>query len=162
MTEPTTEPLSARDLEAFVAACDHRTMQGAAFALNLTQSAKLPVHPDPFSGMRCWHQKVRVRPAEPGDEYGDVFVDFMRARNVYRKWLALTRPAIGELRRPIWLFRPVKPALSAYALPDDDRTRALRDAEERAEPVHPDAFADLVDWDSAVAWGPLGPGGSGR
>ena len=29
----------------------------------------------------------------------------------------VARPASGELRRPIWLFRPVKPVLDAYALP---------------------------------------------
>lgn len=122
------------------------------------QNITFPVHPDPISGMHCWHQKVRVRPAEPGDEYSDIFVDFARARDVYRKWLALTRPAIGELRRPIWLFRPVKPTLAAYALPDDDRTRALRDAAEQSETVHPDTFAELVDWDPAQVWGPLAGG----
>ena len=40
------------------------------------QNLTFPVHPDPISGMHCWHQKVRVRPAEPGDQYGDIFVDF--------------------------------------------------------------------------------------
>lgn len=119
------------------------------------QNITFPVHPDPISGMHCWHQKVRVRPAQPGDQYADIHVDFARARAVYRKWLALTRPATGELRRPIWLFRPVKPALAAYALPDDNRTRTLRDAATRAAPIHPDRFAELVDWDPAETWGPL-------
>jgi len=118
------------------------------------QNITFPVHPDPISGMHCWHQKVRVRPAQPGDQYADIHVDFARARAVYRKWLALTRPATGELRRPIWLFRPVKPALAAYALPDDDRTRTLREAATRAAQVHPDRFAELVDWDPAETWGP--------
>ena len=27
------------------------------------QNITFPVHPDPISGMHCWHQKVRVRPA---------------------------------------------------------------------------------------------------
>jgi hypothetical protein len=105
--------------------------------------------------MHCWHQKVRVRPAEPGDRYADIRVDFERARAVYRRWLELTRPASGELRRPIWLFRPVKPQLSAYALPDDERTRAARAEAERRQAVHPDRFAELVDWSPADVWGPL-------
>jgi anaerobic selenocysteine-containing dehydrogenase len=116
------------------------------------QNIAFPVHPDPVSGMHCWHQKVRVRRAEPGDRYADIHVDFARARSVYRKWLALARPAAGELRRPIWLFRPVKPQLDAYALPDDERTRAARAAAEQPRP-HPDAFADRVDWSPAEVWG---------
>ncbi len=82
------------------------------------QNITFPVHPDPISGMHCWHQKVRLRAAEAQDSYADIHVDFRRARDVYRKWLALARPAIGELRRPIWLFRSVKPVLEAYHLPD--------------------------------------------
>jgi anaerobic selenocysteine-containing dehydrogenase len=119
------------------------------------QNITFPVHPDPISGMHCWHQKVRVRPAAPDDRYADIFVDFARARDVYRKWLELTRPATGELRRPIWLFRPVKPKLSAYALPDDEQARALRAAAGRRADVHPDRFADLVDWSPREVWGPL-------
>jgi anaerobic selenocysteine-containing dehydrogenase len=126
------------------------------------QNITFPVHPDPISGMHCWHQKVRVRPAAPDDRYADIFVDFARARDVYRKWLELTRPATGALRRPIWLFRPVKPQLSAYALPDDEQARALRAAAARRAVVHPDDFADLVDWSPSEVWGPLngvpGPG----
>jgi hypothetical protein len=119
------------------------------------QNITFPVHPDPISGMHCWHQKVRVRPAATGDRYGDIFVDFARARDVYRKWLALTRPATGELRRPIWLFRPVKPQLAAFRLPDDEQRRALVTAAEAHAVVHPDSFADLVDWSPAETWGPL-------
>ncbi len=83
------------------------------------QNITFPVHPDPISGMHCWHQKVRVRRSEPDDQYGDIFVDFAKSRDVYRKWLTLTRPASGELRRPIWLFRPVKPTYDTYLLPRD-------------------------------------------
>jgi len=119
------------------------------------QNITFPVHPDPVSGMHCWHQKVRVRPAEPGDRYADIYVDFDRARAVYRKWLALARPASGELRRPIWLGRPVKPTLAAYALPDDERTRAAREQAARRAPVDPDALANLVNWSPAKLWGPL-------
>jgi anaerobic selenocysteine-containing dehydrogenase len=118
------------------------------------QNITFPVHPDPISGMHCWHQKVRVRPAAHDDRYADIFVDFARARDVYRKWLELTRPATGDLRRPIWLFRPVKPQLSAFALPDDEQGRALRSAAETRPMVHPDSFADLVDWSPAETWGP--------
>jgi hypothetical protein len=118
------------------------------------QNITFPVHPDPVSGMHCWHQKVRVRPALPTDRYGDVHVDFSRARAVYRKWLTLARPATGELRRPIWLFRPVKPQLDAYALPDDERTRALRERAAAGPPPAADDLAGLVDWDPAAVWGP--------
>ena len=54
----------------------------------------IPVHPDPISGMHCWHQAVRVRKAEPGDRYGDVSVDTARARRAYGEWLSRARPAI--------------------------------------------------------------------
>ena len=60
------------------------------------QNITFPVHPDPISGMHCWHQKVRVRPAARRSLRGH-HVDFARARQVYRKWLALARPASGEL-----------------------------------------------------------------
>ena len=40
------------------------------------QNLTFPVHPDPVSGMHCWHQKRRGRRARrPSDRYGDVFVD---------------------------------------------------------------------------------------
>ena len=120
------------------------------------QNITFPVQPDPISGMHCWHQKVRVRPAEPGDQYADIHVDFEKSRGVYRKWLGLTRPATGALRRPIWLFRPVKPVLDAYALPDDERTLAFREEDfEARRRIDPDRLADLVDWSPAEVWGPL-------
>jgi anaerobic selenocysteine-containing dehydrogenase len=118
------------------------------------QNMTFPVHPDPVSGMHCWHQKVRVRPAAPGDEYADVHVDFAKARAVYRKWLGLARPAAGSLRRPLWLFRPVKPVAAAYALPDDERTRSARAAAAAERPSALD-LAALVDWDPATVWGAL-------
>jgi anaerobic selenocysteine-containing dehydrogenase len=85
------------------------------------QNLTFPVHPDPVSGMHCWHQAVRVRPAEPGDAHGDISVDTEKAHQVYRRWLARARPATesspnGE-RRPYWLLRPLKPARHAYRLP---------------------------------------------
>ena len=82
------------------------------------------------------------------------------ARAVYRKWLALARPAAGELRRPIWLFRPVKPVLDAYALPQDERTAVARAAADRERPDARE-LAHLVDWDPAATWGALPePGGA--
>jgi hypothetical protein len=68
--------------------------------------------------MHCWHQKVTVTRAPPGDRYGDVWVDTRRSREVYRRWLALARPPRGALRRPLWLLRPFRPAVEAYRLPD--------------------------------------------
>ena len=89
------------------------------------QNLTFPVHPDPVSGMHCWHQAVRVRAAEPGDRHGDVSVDTEKARAVYRRWLEHARPATssspnGE-RRPYWLLRPLKPAREAYRLPSAPR-----------------------------------------
>jgi len=85
------------------------------------QNLTFPVQPDPISGMHCWHQAVRVGPARPGDAFGDVVVDTAKARDVYRRWLALTRPADrfspDGTRRPSWLMRPLRPADAAWALP---------------------------------------------
>jgi anaerobic selenocysteine-containing dehydrogenase len=75
------------------------------------QNITFPVHPDPISGMHCWHQKVRIEKAHPEDHYGDIFVDTEKSMQVYREWLKMTRPAPGPggLRRPLWLGRPLKP-----------------------------------------------------
>jgi anaerobic selenocysteine-containing dehydrogenase len=80
------------------------------------QNLAFPVHPDPLSGMHCWHQKVRLAPVEPGDEYGDVVVDTRRSREVYREWLVGTRPGPNAqgLRRPEFMMRPVKPKRRAF------------------------------------------------
>lgn len=87
------------------------------------QNLTFPVHPDPVSGMHCWHQKVTVSPAQPNDRYGDIFVDTNRSHAVYKEWLAMTRPAKqvspDGLRRPHWLLRPFRPQRSAYRLPND-------------------------------------------
>ncbi len=82
------------------------------------QNLAFPVHPDPISGMHCWHQKVVVAKARPDDRYGDVFVDTARSMEVYREWKALTRPAPGPgaLRRPLWLDRPVRPDEAMFRL----------------------------------------------
>jgi anaerobic selenocysteine-containing dehydrogenase len=82
------------------------------------QNLTFPVQPDPVSGQHCWHQKVRVTKAGPGDRYGDIFVDTNRSFQVYREWLRLARPGPGpdNLRRPLWLPRAFKPDPSAYRL----------------------------------------------
>ncbi|MDH3706882.1 MAG: molybdopterin-dependent oxidoreductase [Acidimicrobiia bacterium] len=81
------------------------------------QNATFCVQPDPISGMQCWHQRVRVGPAQADDQYGDVVVDTAKSHEAYLEWLAKTRPASGDLRRPLWYARPLKPAASAYRLP---------------------------------------------
>jgi anaerobic selenocysteine-containing dehydrogenase len=86
------------------------------------QNMTFAVHPDPVSGQHCWHQAVRVRPAEVGDRYGDVHVDTQKSTAQYRAWLAKTRSALAvspdRTRRPFWLLRPLKPSKEFFALPD--------------------------------------------
>ena len=84
------------------------------------QNLVFPVQPDPVSGMHCWHQKVRIEPARPNDRYGDVIVDTTRSHELYKEWLAQTRPAPGpdNLRRPLWFSRPVRPTDDSYRIKD--------------------------------------------
>lgn len=73
--------------------------------------------------MHCWHQAVRVTPAEPGDAYGDVVVDTELAHKAYLRWLTKTRGARSVspdgTRRPYWLMRPLKPGPEAFRIPDE-------------------------------------------
>ena len=71
------------------------------------QNLTFPVHPDPISGMHCWHQLVTVSKAKPGDQYADICVDTNKSMQVYREWLSKTRPGPGPggLRRPLWIAR---------------------------------------------------------
>ena len=87
--------------------------------VGVNQNLTFPVQPDPVSGMHCWHQKVRVTPAEAGDAFGDVVVDTAKSRAHYAKWKAMCRPAPGPdgMRRPLWLKRPLKPTPEAYRFP---------------------------------------------
>ncbi len=80
------------------------------------QNLTFPVQPDPVSGMHCWHQKVTVERAQPEDRYGDILVDTHKAHEVYREWMKMARPAPGpgNLRRPLWFLRPLKPDPEAY------------------------------------------------
>jgi anaerobic selenocysteine-containing dehydrogenase len=86
------------------------------------QNLTFPVHPDPVSGMHCWHQAVRVQRALPGDAYGDIYVDTERSHQVFKQWLKKTRSALENspdgTRRPHWLIRPLRPVKAAYKLPD--------------------------------------------
>jgi anaerobic selenocysteine-containing dehydrogenase len=84
----------------------------------VNQNLTFPVQPDPVSGQHCWHQKVTVTKPGPDDRYGDVVVDTAKSFEVYRQWLAMTRPAPGpdNLRRPLWLPRAFKPDASVYKL----------------------------------------------
>ena len=78
------------------------------------QNITFAVQPDPISGMQCWHQKVRVSKAAPGERLGDIVVDRAKARAEVERWKSLTRPAQGELRRPLWLPRSVRPSDDTY------------------------------------------------
>lgn len=82
------------------------------------QNITFPVHPDPISGMHCWHQKVKLEKARPEDKYGDIFVDTNKSFQVYKEWLSKTRPAPGpdNLRRPLWFKRALRPEDSTYYL----------------------------------------------
>ena len=84
------------------------------------QNLTFPVHPDPISGMHCWHQAVRLRKADSSDRHGDISVDLQKSRQVFSEWLEHTRPATRHspdgTRRPHWLMRPVKPTREAFRL----------------------------------------------
>jgi hypothetical protein len=85
------------------------------------QNLTFPVQPDPISGMHCWHQAVRIRKADPADQYGDISVDVKKSREEYEAWMAKTRPARqyspDGTRRPYWMLRPLKPAREVFKLP---------------------------------------------
>jgi len=83
------------------------------------QNLTFPVHPDPVTGMHCWHQMVRVERAGADDRYGDIFVDTNLSFAVYQRWKALTRPAPGPggLRRPLWIPRVHRPEEAAFYIP---------------------------------------------
>jgi anaerobic selenocysteine-containing dehydrogenase len=73
------------------------------------QNAVHHPHPDPLSGMHCWHQKVLLEKPGPGEKIGDLKVDIQATFKTYQAWRdQLTRPAPGPggLRRPEHLKRP--------------------------------------------------------
>jgi anaerobic selenocysteine-containing dehydrogenase len=92
------------------------------------QNLTFAPQPDPVSGMHCWLQRVTITPARAGDRAGDVHVDVTKSMTAYHEWLAMTRPGPGpgDLRRPLWFARPVKPAAPAYAHENRDSARLGR------------------------------------
>jgi anaerobic selenocysteine-containing dehydrogenase len=88
--------------------------------LGVNQNLTFPVHPDPISGMHCWHQAVRVTRSHPTDRPGDIFVDTDKSSRIFREWLTLTRPvdtvSPDGTRRPSWFDRPGRPSDAAYQL----------------------------------------------
>jgi len=69
------------------------------------------VHPDPISGMHCWHQRVRIEVPGKDEKYGDIYVDTNKSHEIYKEWLAMSRPAPGPNgeRRPLWFNRAFTP-----------------------------------------------------
>ncbi len=80
------------------------------------QNITHPVHPDPISGMHCWHQRVRIEKPGKEEKYGDIFVDTNKSYEIYKEWMAMTRPAPGPNgeRRPLWFNRAFRPDISTY------------------------------------------------
>ncbi|MFC7395256.1 molybdopterin-dependent oxidoreductase [Scopulibacillus cellulosilyticus] len=87
------------------------------------QNMIFPAHPDPISGMMCWHQKIRVEKVGPNDHYSEIMVDTQKAHQVYRDWLKLTRPAPGPngMRRPYWMMRPLKPHPDYFKMDTEEK-----------------------------------------
>ena len=98
------------------------------------QNITFPVHPDPISGMHCWHQKVRLEKARPEDTYGDIYVDTKKSFEEYKKWLKMTRPAPGPdgLRRPLWMKRALRPAEEMFYMNGKPEGKPEEDKAEKA------------------------------
>ena len=76
------------------------------------QNAVAPTHPDPISGMHCWHQKVLLEKAEPGDKIGDIHVNYENNFKTYQAWRDDLTRGLDEnstLRRPAHIKRPWVP-----------------------------------------------------
>ncbi|MDT8338848.1 MAG: molybdopterin-dependent oxidoreductase [Sulfurimonas sp.] len=84
------------------------------------QNAVAAPHPDPISGMHCWHQKVILEPAQTGDKIGDIFVNYDNNFKVYEGWRDQLTRGLDEnstLRRPEHIKRPWVPlSHKAYAV----------------------------------------------
>jgi hypothetical protein len=77
------------------------------------------VHPDPVSGAHCWLQKVKVYKPEPGQKYGDIYVDTNKSFEVYKEWNEWAKQREHHpngLRRPRWLGRPLSPIESTWKI----------------------------------------------
>ncbi len=73
------------------------------------QNAVAAPHPDPVSGMHCWHHKVLLEPAQAGDKIGDIFVNYDNNLKVYQAWRDQLSRGLDEnstLRRPRHIKRP--------------------------------------------------------
>ena len=73
------------------------------------QNAVAPAHPDPVSGMHCWHQKVLLEPAQAGDKIGDIRVNYENNFKTYQAWrdtLSRGLDANSTMRRPRHIKRP--------------------------------------------------------
>ncbi len=76
------------------------------------QNSVAPAHPDPISGMHCWHQKVLLEPVSAGEKIGDVYVNYENNFKTYQAWRdKLARPLNENdtKRRPRWIRRPWVP-----------------------------------------------------
>jgi anaerobic selenocysteine-containing dehydrogenase len=82
---------------------------------NITHAA----NPDPISGAHCWLQKVSISRPDPGENYGDIFVDTNKSFEHFKKWneWAKNRETHPEgLRRPLWMTRPLAPQTNQFYL----------------------------------------------
>jgi hypothetical protein len=73
------------------------------------QNAVAAPHPDPVSGMHCWHHKVLLEPAQAGDKIGDIHVNYDNNLKVYQAWrdtLSRGLDSNSTLRRPRHIKRP--------------------------------------------------------
>ena len=77
-----------------------------------------PVYRDGTSDEEGGLQAINVTKAGPNDRQGDIKVDSNKSMQLYREWVAKTRPAPGPngLRRPLWLTRPLKPHIDQFYL----------------------------------------------
>ena len=76
------------------------------------QNAVAAPHPDPISGMHCWHQKVILEKAQAGDKIGDIHVNYDNNFKVYEGWRDQLTRGLDEnstLRRPKHIKRPWVP-----------------------------------------------------
>jgi len=84
------------------------------------QNAVAAAHPDPISGMHCWHQKVVLEPAQKGDKIGDIHVNYENNFKIYQAWRDDLTRGLDEnsvKRRPQHIKRPWVPLSDkAYAV----------------------------------------------
>ena len=83
------------------------------------QNITHPANPDPISGAHCWLQKVTLSKPNDDERYGDVFVDTNKSFAHFKKWnqWALDREVHpNNLRRPLWMGRPLTPKVEQFYL----------------------------------------------